>query len=154
MQSLLKVFILSFLVGQAAALPVPRFVSLKADTVNFHVGPGLKYPTDWQYTRKSLPVEVIAEFGHWRLVKDFKGGQGWVHSSLLSGKRTVLIIDKTRQLRKRPDAKSPVTAAVEKGVICSVKKCQKNWCYVQVQDYAGWVPRTYIWGAYPNEMKF
>ncbi|MDP7625068.1 MAG: SH3 domain-containing protein, partial [Rhodospirillales bacterium] len=66
--------------------PLPRFVSLRADEVNLRTGPGVRYPVDWVYQRKNLPVEVIAEFGTWRKVRDVQGSQGWIHQSLLSSR--------------------------------------------------------------------
>ena len=47
--------------GSASGLPVPRFVSLKADRVNLRQGPGTEYPTAWVFKRAGLPVEVMAE---------------------------------------------------------------------------------------------
>lgn len=144
-----------FCYGQKSTLPVPRFVTLKADKVNFHIGPGTDYPTEWQYTRKGLPVEVIAEFGYWRLLRDLKGNQGWVHRSLLSGRRNVIVtFGKVCKLYDEPNAETTVVGKLEKGVICKVLKCQKSWCQVQVAGVKGWVVRQHIWGVYPHEVKF
>lgn len=141
--------------AKKSTLPIPRFVTLKANKVNFHVGPGTDYPTEWQYTRKGLPVEIIAEFGHWRLLRDIKGNQGWVHRSLLSGKRNVLVTESgVCQIHDEPNAETAVMGQVEKGVICKVVKCQKAWCYVQVAGVKGWIKRKNIWGTYPHEVKF
>ena len=53
------------LAGPAAArddaLPLPRFVSLKSAEVNLRTGPGTRYPIEWVYKRRALPVEIIAE---------------------------------------------------------------------------------------------
>src|SRR3954468_76005 len=45
-------------VGKAdtSGLPLPRFVSLRTDPVNLRVGPGMRYPVDWVYRRRHLPV--------------------------------------------------------------------------------------------------
>src|SRR3990167_9515481 len=72
---------------QASGLPLPRFVSLRAEEVNMRAGPGVRYPVDWVYKRKNMPVEVIAEFGTWRKVRDIQGTQGWIHQSMLSSNR-------------------------------------------------------------------
>ena len=149
------VLLLAQAYAQKSTLPIPRFVSLKADKVNFHVGPGTDYPTEWQYTRKGLPVEVIAEFGHWRLLRDIKGSQGWVHRSLLSGKRHVIVTSaETCKIFEEPNKETAVLGMLEKGVICKVLKCQKTWCYIQIEDIKGWVRRKDIWGTYPHEVKF
>ena len=68
-----------------SGLPLPRFVSLKAKSVNLRVGPSTDYATSWMYTRAGLPVEITQEFENWRRIRDFEGGEGWVFHSLLSG---------------------------------------------------------------------
>ena len=42
-----------------SGLSLPRFVSLKSGEVNLRTGPGKRYPIDWIYRRRGLPVEVI-----------------------------------------------------------------------------------------------
>src|SRR5262245_55806966 len=75
-----------------SGLAVPRFVSLKSDRVNLRQGPGTDYPTAWVFRRAGLPVEVIKEFESWRQVRDAEGTTGWVLGSMLSGRRTALIL--------------------------------------------------------------
>ena len=50
---------------------LPRFVSLRSDQVNLRVGPGENYPIQWVLTRKEMPVEIIKEFEHWRMIRDW-----------------------------------------------------------------------------------
>ena len=77
--------------GQSG-LPVPRFVSLKADRVNVRGGPTKDHEVRWVYTRAGLPVEITAEFENWRRIRDWEGSEGWVYHSLLSGRRTALVM--------------------------------------------------------------
>ena len=81
---------------KASGLPLPRFVSLRSEEVNLRTGPGVQYPVDWVYKRRNMPVEVLAEFGTWRKVRDIQGTQGWVHQSLLSSNRWVTITGQAR----------------------------------------------------------
>src|SRR5262245_11232862 len=74
-----------------AKLPIPRFVSLKSSEVNLRTGPGIRYPVRWIYHKKWLPMEVIDEFEHWRRIRDVSGESGWVHKTLLSGRRTAIV---------------------------------------------------------------
>ncbi len=55
---------------------LPRFVSLRADLVNLRVGPGETYPIQWVLTRKEMPVEIIREFEHWRMIRDSRAEPG------------------------------------------------------------------------------
>ena len=90
--------------------PLPRFVSLRATVVNLRTGPGVRYPVDWVYESKYLPIEVIAEFENWRKVRDVQGTQGWIHQSMLSSRRTFIIISNMQTLRKKGQTKSLAVA--------------------------------------------
>jgi len=89
------------------ALPVPRFVSLKAEEANLRTGPGIRYPVRWVYWKKWLPVEIIEEYDHWRKIRDAEGESGWIHKSLLSGRRTILIKEDIASLHQRPSKETP-----------------------------------------------
>jgi len=73
-------------------LPVPRYVSLKTDRVNLREGPSKDHRTAWVFQRAGLPVEIIAEYETWRRIRDSEGTEGWVLHSLLSGRRTALVM--------------------------------------------------------------
>ena len=75
-----------------SGLPVPRFVSLKSDRVNVRSGPNKDQDVRWVYTRAGMPVEITAEFENWRRIRDWEGAEGWVYHSLLSGKRTAVVV--------------------------------------------------------------
>jgi SH3-like domain-containing protein len=82
----------SIATGSISGLPVPRFVSLKPGKVNVRAGPTKDNDVTWVYTRAGLPVEVTAEYENWRRVRDWEGAEGWVYHSLLSGRRTAIVI--------------------------------------------------------------
>ena len=103
---------------QAAAqkgtgLPLPRFVSLRAGEVNLRTGPGVQHPVDWVYHRQNLPLEIIAEYGTWRKIRDWQGTQGWVHQSMVSAKRTFIVIGGTRTVRRKDAPNSDPVARAE-----------------------------------------
>src|SRR5581483_9127238 len=81
-------------INNTSGLPVPRFVSLKPEEANARTGPGTRYPIAWVYRRPGLPVEVIEEYDLWRKIRDIDGATGWVHKSMLDGRRTVMIKSK------------------------------------------------------------
>ena len=70
---------------KGSGLPIPRFASLKSDEVNVRTGPGSRYPIDWVFKRKGMPVEIVAEFENWRKIRDWQGAGGWVYQGLLTG---------------------------------------------------------------------
>ena len=77
--------------GQVTNLPIPRYVSLKVKEANARRGPSLSHKIDWIYKRKNMPLEIYGEYENWRRVRDFEGLGGWVHYTLLSGIRFVLV---------------------------------------------------------------
>lgn len=143
------------LVGIETGLPLPRFVSLKAGKVNVRVGPSRSHPVLWVYQRKGMPVEVIAEFEHWRRIRDADGDIGWIFHSLLDGRRTAVVKateeDRTMALHATHDATAEVLAAAEAGVVVEVETCQIRWCLVGADGYAGWSLKEQLWGIYPEE---
>jgi SH3-like domain-containing protein len=153
-------FLLIFMTAAIAEpAPIPRYASLRANAVNLHVGPGNNYPIDWRYIRQGMPIEIIAEFDTWRQIRDWQGTQGWVHKSLLSGRRTIWVLNTIKNLRKDPDIKAQVIARLEPGVIARALECKNSWCKVEVKSETGgrlrgWMKRASLWGVYPNETKF
>lgn len=136
-----------------SGLPLPRFVSLRSEEVNLRTGPGDRYPVEWVFRRRDLPVEVVAEFNHWRKIRDGQGTEGWVHQSLLSGRRMVMVTGRTRSLRAAPaDSAAPV-AMLEAGVVARLAACPRNgaFCRVEAAGFDGWLKRDEFWGVYPGE---
>jgi SH3-like domain-containing protein len=138
-----------------SGLPVPRFVSLKADRVAVRGGPDKDHDVSWIYTRAGWPVEITAEFENWRRIRDSDGSEGWVYHSLLSGKRTAAVQMKSKtdlaQLYAKPDDKSAVAAQLQVGVTGAVKRCTGAWCQFTGDGFDGWIAQNELWGVYPGE---
>ena len=132
-------------------LPIPRFVTLRAEEANARTGPGTQYPIEWRFMRRGMPVEITGQFGQWRKIRDWQGAEGWVHQSLLSGRRAVVVTGIARVLRRRAVEDSDPVAQVEPGVIGRLLECEPGWCRVELQSYRGWLKRTEFWGVYPGE---
>ena len=140
----------------ASGLPVPRFVSLKADEVNVRRGPGWDHGVAWVFRRAGLPVEVIEEFDVWRKIRDSEGSEGWVLGTLLSGRRTVLIAPwKTNaqglELHESDSSTSSVAVKLSPKVLGDVKSCDGRWCQITTGDYKGFISQDLVWGVYPGE---
>lgn len=140
--------------NKGTGLPLPRFVSLRANEVNLRTGPGVQYPVDWVYLRRKLPVEIIAEYGTWRKVRDWQGTQGWVHQSMVSAKRTFIVTGDTRTVRRKNESGSAPVARAEAGVIGRLISCPnlQGWCRVEVGGREGWLRRVEIWGLHRSEV--
>ena len=133
-------------------LPVPRFVSIGADRANIRTGPGERYPIDWVFVKEGTPVEVIAEFGNWRKIRDRDGSEGWVYRALLSGKRFAIVTGGQRAVYAEPDPTTRTVFFADSGVMGRLRRCRKDWCEITVKDYTGWIPKTQMWGALPEEV--
>ncbi|MCV2865645.1 SH3 domain-containing protein [Albidovulum sediminicola] len=139
--------------GPVTNLPLPRFVSLKTGEGNVRRGPSLSHRIDWVFTHRSMPLRITAEFGHWRRVEDNEGQGGWIHYSLLSGVRTVLVEANLAVLHTRPDENAPAVAKAEAGVIARLGACQAEWCEISADGGDGWVPKAALWGVEPDELR-
>ena len=130
-----------------------RFVSLRADEVNLRTGPGVRYPIDWVYARLGLPVQVVGEFEAWRQIRDSEGTTGWVHRTMLSGRRTAATNGDIDRLYREPSASAPVAAYVEAGIIGDLMACDGDWCRLAIASHGveGWIERRGLWGVLPDE---
>lgn len=147
------IFFTGFFPAQAqTGLPIPRFVSLRSNQVNLRTGPGVRYPVEWVYLKSDLPVEIIAEFETWRRIKDFHGREGWIYQPMLSGRRTVRVMQDTLLLRAASKNALPL-AKIENGAIGRLMSCPKNLslCKVEFGHFQGWLSKETLWGIYPTE---
>lgn len=146
------IFALPAQANERTASPLPRFASLRSAEANVRAGPGTRYPIQWVYRREGLPVEIVEEFEHWRKIRDSEGASGWVHKTMLDGRRTALIKGKEpRVLRGDPDAAASPVFKAEPGVIGGLMACAREWCRLKVGDRKGWLPKAQLWGVYPAE---
>lgn len=141
---------------RTSGLSVPRFVTLRPDKVYARTGPALRYPVRWVFQKPGLPVEVIQEFDNWRKIRDNDGAEGWVHQSLLSGARGVIVKGESGgeplPLRHDPEENAALVARVEPGTVARLERCNDGqWCEIKAQGFDGWIERPLIWGIYPDE---
>jgi len=138
-----------------SGLPVPRFVSIKADRVNVRGGPDKDHDVTYIYTRVGWPVEITAEFENWRRVRDSDGSEGWVYHSMLSGKRTAVVQLKAKAdiapIYAKAEAQGAVTAQLQSGVLGTLKQCTGTWCRIAGDGFDGWIQQNKLWGVYPGE---
>jgi SH3-like domain-containing protein len=139
--------------GSNTGLPLPRFAALRSDEVNLRAGPGTRYPIQWIYKRRELPVQIQREFEVWRLVQDPDGIKGWVHQATLTGRRSFIVTGGDATLRRDAvDSASPV-AILKPGVVGHIRSCPagSDWCQMQAGDYRGYLKRGQFWGTLPGE---
>src|SRR5262245_8794946 len=141
--------------GTETHLPLPRFVSLKAERVNVRRGPSSEHQISWVFTKKGLPVEIVAEFEQWRRIRDSEGAEGWVFHSMLAGKRTAMVApwkkNRSIPLREAAEHNAATVALARPGVIADIDSCNGSWCELTAGGYKGYVEQSMLWGVYPGE---
>lgn len=135
-----------------SGLPLPRFVSLDAGEANLRSGPGRQYPVLWRYLQSGIPLEIVAEFDTWRRVRDSAGVEGWMHASLLSGRRRGMVRDRIADFLDRPVAGTRILARAEPGVVFDLLRCRPDWCEARIAGRKAWVRRGAFWGTFEDEM--
>ena len=135
-----------------SGLPIPRFASLRASDVNLRTGPGTRYPIEWVFTHRGMPVEITAEYETWRRVRDAEGDEGWVHKNGLTGVRSAIITGGPHELRQGMEDAGAVAAHLEAGAIGQIVSCSKDWCKLRFDGARGYLRKTDFWGAYAQEV--
>jgi SH3-like domain-containing protein len=119
-------------------------------------GPGTRFPIEWTYQRRELPVEIVREFELWRRIRDPEGTEGWVHQSTLMGRRSFIVRGAPGtevMLRRRAEDQAQPVARLRPGVVGRLRACEANntWCEAQIGEHRGYIKRADIWGVGPTE---
>ena len=115
-----------FLNQKSIANENKKFLSLKKNEANVRVGPSRDYPIKYTYKKKYLPLEILDKFENWKKIKDFENNSGWIHTSLLSKKKSAINIKNNSILYKKPTIFSEPIAKLEAGRLMIIKKCKKK----------------------------
>ena len=149
---LLSLLLENAAIAEREHLPLPRFVTIKSSEANVRTGPNFRYPIAWVYAKKGEPVEILAEFEQWRKIRDKYGDGGWIHESMLSGKRGIIINgNHLKIIYRKADDTSPRIAQLEPEVRAELISCHKGWCNIQIKNYRGWIKASDVWGVYLKE---
>ena len=109
------------------------------------------------FSKKGLPVEIIAEFEQWRRIRDSEGEEGWVYQSMLAGERTAMVAPWKKEpcipLHAAAPSRSPPAVALARhrrhrryssSAAAMVRDCR-------LSGYNGWVEQAMLFGVYPGE---
>ncbi len=122
------------------------YLTLRNDKVNLRQGPSFQYPVKFVYEKKFLPLLIKDKSENFRKILDHEDNSGWIHISQLSKKKAAInILDKSI-IFKKPSLYSKPLASLEKGRLCLIKKCKKNWCKVETGNYIGWIEKQNLEG--------
>jgi len=132
-----------------SGLPVPRWVSLKFDTVNARSAPGDDSRLMWVYRQRGLPVQVVAETPEWRRICDPERGLAWVHRRTTDGRRMAMRLkSEPLAMHAKAEASSRTVAFLAPRALADLDRCNKDgWCKLKAGRRAGWAPAAEVWGT-------
>lgn len=98
---------------------------------------------------RGMPVEVVHVSGVWSKVRDVSGEMSWVESSMLGGKRTVVVTAEKAKIRLNGDFNAPIVFTADKGVILEIDRpVASGWFKIRHRDgQTGYVHASEVWGA-------
>ena len=145
MQKILIILFCVLIPSSVIADTINYYVSLKYNKVHVRYGPSLNSPIKYIYKKKYLPLKVIDKKEHFRKIVDLKKNSGWIHKSQLIKSKSLITTSK-KILYKKPSKYSEPLAKLEAGRLLIFKKCVKNWCKIETENYSGWIETKSVWG--------
>jgi len=129
----------------------PYWASIAAGAAVMRTGPERNYPAMWVYHRRDLPVRVLQVSGAWRRIQEQDGTTGWMLATLLSARRTAIVIGTYRPIREERNDDSPLLWQAEPGVVGRISRCDGHWCRIQIGERIGYIAQSGLWGTDANE---
>ena len=126
-------------------------VSVNGENVNLRSGPGTSYQVKWEYG-KGFPLQIVERKGEWVRVSDFEKDTGWIHGSLLSDTRFVIInvhknSKKQVNIRSGPSTGENIVGKAYYGVVFERIDQKNGWSKVRHENgLVGWIKDTLLWG--------
>lgn len=120
-------------------------LSVSSKIANIRSGPGTSHEILWK-VESYHPIVVIKKSGSWINFRDFEGDEGWIHTSLVDEKPTVITIKDTCNVRSGPGTNHDVVFTVGKGIPFMVLDRRNNWIQIRHADGdGGWIYRSLVW---------
>lgn len=124
----------------------PYWASIAAERAVMRRGPAREMQAMWEYRRPGLPIKIVALHEDWRQVQEPDGTTGWMHRSLLSGRRTAIVTRNRAAMRTSPSPDAPIAYHAEEGVVGRLGDCDNGWCAFDVLGRSGYIAADHIWG--------
>lgn len=122
--------------------------SLKYKKTYMRTGPSKENKVLWTYKMKGLPLRIMRKRGDWYYVEMADKEKGWVNSSQVSTKRTIIVISEDLMpLRENFSTNSRIIAKVEKNAIGDLLKCERIICEIDFYDVIGFAKKEFFWGV-------
>ncbi|MDX2446849.1 MAG: SH3 domain-containing protein [Desulfobacterales bacterium] len=120
-------------------------LSVSSKIANIRSGPGTGYEILWK-VESYYPISVLKKSGSWINFRDFEGDEGWIHTSLVQKKPTVITVKNKCNVRTGPGTSHEVIFTVEKGIPFLIVNRQKSWIQIKHADGdRGWRHKSLVW---------
>ena len=120
-------------------------LSVSSRIANIRSGPGTDYEILWK-VESYYPIVVLKKLGSWINFRDFEGDEGWIHTSLVRKKPTVITTKNKCNVRTGPGTNHEVVFTVENGIPFLIIDRQKSWIQIKHADGdRGWIHKSLVW---------
>ncbi len=143
MKTIFKPLLLFFLLAAIPSLLNAEYLSVFTEKANVRSGPGIKYKK-LATVKRYTPFEIIGRKGKWCKIKDFEGGTGWIHISVLAGTPCLMVKTPKANLRAKPGG--VVLWILEKTYPLKFIEKRGSWYHVKDGEIDGWLHFSTIWG--------
>lgn len=141
---LLFVIMSFFLLGTASASA--ELVAVSSNLADIRSSPSLVVSTVLLQVPKYYPLSAQGAEGDFLKVTDYLGNTGWVQKTSIDNTRTVIVKEKTVNLRQGAGRNNPVIFKVDGGVAFKVMGEKGNWLQVEHETgVTGWLFKDLVW---------
>lgn len=122
-----------------------EIVHVNGDKARFRAGPGTNYKVLWE-AGKYTPLEYLAKYKDWYVVRDYQGDVGWLHEQSVGKGKAAIVIVKKASVRKGPGQNHPTIFSVEERYLFKVIDEKKEWAkVVDKEGDEGWLLKESLW---------
>ena len=140
--TLLSIASLLLLTSQIA---LAENIYIKGEKARFRSGPSTNYAIIWE-AQKYYPLEFLATYKDWYVVRDSEGDVGWVHSQVVRKGIAAIVTSKKANVRQSSNIKSNIKFKVYEGYPFLVKKRKGDWIrVVDAEGENGWIHNDLVW---------
>ncbi|MCH4008206.1 N-acetylmuramoyl-L-alanine amidase [Companilactobacillus sp.] len=147
------IFLLAISSASTVVLANANSVTVKSDSVNVRIGPGLSYANMGQ-VKKGDKLSIISEKNKWYEVRLAGDKIGWVASWLLDNTTVSSTTNKVGIIKvqnttvfKNASATSAVLGTVSQSQKVSIMYQENDWTQILYKGTAGWVKSDFIQGT-------
>lgn len=124
-----------------------QIVTVAAHTANLRNSPSTENTYVVLQAPRYYPLSVQSQRNSFYKVRDFKGVVGWIHKSLVSNAKGVVVEVKRANVRQGPAGSYPVVFHAYEGVTFKVLDEKEGWLKVMHENgKSGWIYKPLTWG--------